>query len=160
MNNSAETASKLLAKWNEVQTAKNAAAGSGAFVVGLSGHLGAGKTSFTKLLAQELGITEIVTSPTFVIMKIYDIQAGAKIGGVSGTDVSFKRLVHIDAYRLERRAELDGLDFERISSDPHNLVIIEWPENAGLGREDVNEWLKLEIVDGVYSIDPSRYLEQ
>lgn len=145
MNNTPETAAKLLARWNE-------APHDGAFVVGLSGHLGAGKTSCTKLLAKELGIPETVTSPTFVIMKIYDIPAGAKLASGAGVPISFKRLVHIDAYRLERRSELEGIDFERVSSDPHNLVVIEWPENAGLSKDDMDEWLKLEIRDGAYMI--------
>lgn len=136
MNNSPETAAKLLQEWN-------AGVRDGACIVGLSGHLGAGKTSFTKLLAKELGITETVTSPTFVIMKIYEIPAGTS---------SFKRLVHIDAYRLEKRNELEALDFERISSDPHNLMIVEWPENAGLTKEDMDVWLKLEIREGAYTI--------
>jgi len=146
MNNSQDTVAKFLQEWNAAQLVKKGAAdsaGAGAFVIGLSGHLGAGKTSFTKLLAKELGITETVTSPTFVIMKIYEISAGT---------FSFKRLVHIDAYRLEKRGELEALDFERISSDPQNLMIIEWPENAGLTKEDVDEWLKLEIKEGAYTI--------
>jgi tRNA threonylcarbamoyladenosine biosynthesis protein TsaE len=149
MDNTQETAAKLLAKWNGTHIA-DADHTADAFVVGLSGHLGAGKTSFTKLVAKELGIKETVTSPTFVIMKIYDIPADTKLA--DGAAPSFKRLVHIDAYRLEKRAELAGIDFERIASDPHNLVIVEWPENAGLTTEDMDEWLKLEIVENVYTI--------
>jgi tRNA threonylcarbamoyladenosine biosynthesis protein TsaE len=45
-----------------------------ALIVGLSGHLGAGKTAFVKLVAKELGVSEGVTSPTFVIMKIYETK--------------------------------------------------------------------------------------
>ena len=139
MDNSPETAVTLLKEWSASRERADSA-----FVVGLSGHLGAGKTSFTKLIAKELGITETVTSPTFVIMKIYEISANAPI--------PFKRLVHIDAYRLERRAELEGIDFERIASDPGNLVIVEWPENAGLAAEDMDVWLKLSIQEGAYII--------
>jgi tRNA threonylcarbamoyl adenosine modification protein YjeE len=147
MHNSPETVAQLLATWNKAHTDAAADPAAGAFVVGLSGHLGAGKTSFTKLLAKELSIAETVTSPTFVIMKIYEIPTDA--AGASGT---FKRLVHIDAYRLERRSELEGIDFERIASDPGNLVIVEWPENAGLTKEDMDEWLKLSIQEGAYII--------
>ena len=72
-----------------------------ALVVGLSGHLGAGKTAFTKLVSKIIGVKEDVTSPTFVIMKIY--EPGQKINKESGIEIPWKRLIHIDAYRLERR---------------------------------------------------------
>lgn len=91
----------------------------GAVVVGLYGNLGAGKTAFTQAVAKELGITEAITSPTFVIEKIYDIQ-----------HQGFKKLVHIDAYRLESGRELAVLDFEKLVSDTENLIMIEWPENV------------------------------
>lgn len=132
------TASEWLA-----QISKNREGADGAFVAGLSGHLGAGKTAFVKLVAKELRIEEIVTSPTFVIMKIYETK---KDGGV------FKRLVHIDAYRLERRAELEGLGIEKIFADKHSLVMIEWPENVRLNATGLDSWLKFEIRDGTYMI--------
>ena len=46
----------------------------GAMVVGLHGDLGSGKTTFTQAVARGLGISERVTSPTFVIMKTYEWQ--------------------------------------------------------------------------------------
>ena len=46
-----------------------------ATLVGLSGHLGAGKTAFVKAVAKMLGVTDEVTSPTYVIMKIYEIES-------------------------------------------------------------------------------------
>jgi len=91
-----------------------------ALVVGLSGNLGSGKTTFTKAVAAALGIDEIVTSPTFVIEKIYS----------GGPTSGWKRLIHIDAYRLESARELEVLNFEEIVADPNNLILIEWPENV------------------------------
>jgi tRNA threonylcarbamoyladenosine biosynthesis protein TsaE len=90
-----------------------------AFVVGLSGHLGAGKTAFTKEIARIMGVKQEITSPTFVIMKIYETQ-----------NERWPRLIHIDAYRLERGEELQAIDFERLVSDKRNLILIEWPENV------------------------------
>ena len=76
-----------------------------------SGDLGAGKTTFVRGLAEGLGITEVVQSPTFNIMKIY---------------FKAKRpLIHIDAYRL---ADIDtdiGLD-EYIGYET-GITVIEWP---------------------------------
>ena len=90
-----------------------------AFVVGLSGNLGAGKTAFTKCIAKSLGVEETVTSPTFVIEKIYELE-----------NQKFSHLIHIDAYRLESGEELLNLGWQRIISDPKNLILIEWPEKV------------------------------
>ncbi len=97
-----------------VQTAKEQAA-----VVALSGDLGAGKTTFTQTLARTLGVTEPVTSPTFVIMKGYEL-----------VDQPFDMLVHIDAYRLESSAELAVLGFAELLATPRTLMVIEWPEQV------------------------------
>jgi tRNA threonylcarbamoyladenosine biosynthesis protein TsaE len=89
-----------------------------ATVVALSGDLGAGKTTLTQALARELGITETVISPTFVIMKEYVLP---------GEPGGFSRLVHIDAYRLESAAELSRLGWQELVADPKALVLVEWP---------------------------------
>ncbi len=89
-----------------------------ATIVGLYGNLGSAKTAFTQFIAKELGISETITSPTFVIEKIYNTN-----------HKYFARLIHIDAYRLESGRELQVLDFEELVKNPNNLIIIEWPEN-------------------------------
>src|SRR3989304_9211752 len=83
--------------------------GQRAKVVGLYGDLGAGKTALTQALARELGIKEKVVSPTFVIMKSYQLSGS-----------SFQKLIHIDAYRLEKGEELAKLGWAEIISDPEN----------------------------------------
>ncbi len=92
---------------------------SAATLVTLSGELGAGKTTFTQAVARALGVTESVTSPTFVLEKIYPLTSGAP---------GFARLIHIDAYRLKDGSELVPLDFAAILQDPENLILLEWPE--------------------------------
>lgn len=91
-----------------------------ATIISLYGNLGSGKTTFTKALASSLGVSETVTSPTFVIEKIYKLPKDAK----------FQQLIHIDTYRLEKADELGILGFDKIKSDPKNLIIIEWPEKV------------------------------
>lgn len=91
----------------------------GALVVGIYGNLGAGKTTFTQAVARELGVKDIVNSPTFVIEKIYETK-----------HPYFIRLIHIDAYRLEKAAELQTLNFEELVENKNNLILIEWPENV------------------------------
>lgn len=98
----------------------------GALVVGLYGDLGSGKTTFTQAVAKHLGIKNNVTSPTFVIEKVYKT-----------TYDQFENLVHIDAYRLEKPEELSALSWRETVSNTKNLILIEWPERvAGLLPEN------------------------
>lgn len=110
---------------------------SSATIVELVGDLGAGKTTFTKCLAEELGIEETVISPTFVIQKRYPIL----------NHPDFKTLIHIDAYRFENQDEVKVLGLEKDMKHPENLVLIEWPskiqnhipESIQIHFEHVNE---------------------
>ncbi len=90
-----------------------------AVVVGLYGDLGSGKTTFAQALAKLFGVTETVTSPTFVIEKIYKVNSSR-----------FSHLIHIDAYRLESGKELERLGWKDILGDPKHLILIEWPERV------------------------------
>ncbi len=91
-----------------------------ATILTLQGDLGAGKTAFTKALAKHLGITDTLVSPTFVLAKYYDIPGHSH----------WKRLIHIDAYRLDSGEDLRKLNFEREFSEPTNLMVVEWPEQV------------------------------
>ncbi len=90
-----------------------------ATTVTLTGDLGAGKTTFVQQLAKNLAVTETITSPTFVVMKQYDIE---------NNDTKFTQLIHIDAYRIEDSAEMTVLGFEGLLTQPKTLICIEWPE--------------------------------
>jgi len=93
-------------------------AGAEATVLALSGDLGAGKTTLVQMLAKELGIEEVVTSPTFTIMKLYATK----------TELNFNKLVHIDAYRIESLDEVAPLHLDQIMQTKNTLVCIEWAE--------------------------------
>lgn len=92
-----------------------------ATLITLSGELGAGKTAFTQGVAHALGVADAVTSPTFVLEKIY------KLGSSTS---KFARLIHIDAYRLEKGSDLGALGFDELLRDAGNLVLLEWPEKV------------------------------
>lgn len=97
-----------------------------ATVVALSGDLGAGKTTLTQFVAKHFGVDEVVQSPTFVIMKLYPVE-----------HERYERLIHIDAYRIEKEEEMQTLGLHRLVADPKNLILIEWPEKiAGLLPEN------------------------
>ena len=90
-----------------------------ALIVGLCGDLGSGKTAFTQAVAKHLGVEETVTSPTFVIEKIYKLK-----------NKKFDHLIHIDAYRLESGGELLHLGWEEIADNSKNIIFIEWSERV------------------------------
>lgn len=116
--------------------------------VALSGELGAGKTTLTQELARQLGIKNNIVSPTFVIMKNYNINLNSKYYS------HFKKLIHIDAYRLESHIELLKIGWQELVEDKDNLIIIEWPERVEDCIPNDVCWIKLGHVD-----DQTRSLE-
>ncbi len=111
-----------------------------ATVVGLYGNLGAGKTAFTQCVARVLGISEKVLSPTFVIMKVYELKYEVRSTKYENQNLNssnfklrnsnFDHLIHIDAYRMDSSDELLHLGWKEITSNPKNLILIEWPERV------------------------------
>ncbi|MEM9337069.1 MAG: tRNA (adenosine(37)-N6)-threonylcarbamoyltransferase complex ATPase subunit type 1 TsaE, partial [Patescibacteria group bacterium] len=83
----------------------------------LHGDLGAGKTTFTQQLAAVLGVSETVTSPTFVVMKHYNTE-----------HEQISQLTHIDAYRIEDVDEMRVLRFPELLSEKGTIMCIEWAE--------------------------------
>lgn len=83
-------------------------------VVLLEGELGGGKTTFSQGFLSSLGVTQAVTSPTFVIMKSYSIPS------------SEYKVYHLDLYRLNQEWEVLDLGIMDIISNPNNIVLIEW----------------------------------
>lgn len=93
--------------------------GNNAVVLALEGELGSGKTTFTQGLAEGLGVKERVLSPTFLIVKEFELSHKDKT-----------RLYHIDCYRLQFPQELLDLGFRSIVDDPKHIVVIEWADRV------------------------------
>lgn len=93
----------------------------------LTGPLGAGKTTFTRGLAEGLGVRGPVQSPTFVIARTHPSLVGRA------------PLVHVDAYRLGSAAELDDLDVDLV----HSVVVIEW--GRGMADAVADAWWDIEL---------------
>lgn len=90
----------------------------GGEVLALKGDLGAGKTTFTKGLAEGLKISETITSPTFVMLKNYPMK-------IDDQDMLF---VHIDAYRAETIEDIKSVGIEDFLNRKDVIMAIEWPE--------------------------------
>lgn len=88
-----------------------------AVVLGLTGNLGAGKTAFVQCVAKVLGVSDAVTSSSFVLRSDY-----------TTTDTVFKHLIHLDVYRLENSAELDTVGWDAALAQSHTLLIVEWAD--------------------------------
>ena len=98
-------------------------------IICLDGELGSGKTMFTKGIANALGITETITSPTFTIIKEYDGELP---------------LYHMDVYRLD--GETDGVGIEEYF-EKDGIVVIEWSSTIKhiLPKEYLH--IKFKVVD-------------
>jgi len=96
-------------------------------LVVLDGPLGAGKTVFVQGLAAGLGVRDRVTSPTFVIARVY---SGGRIP-----------LVHVDAYRLSGIDEIDDLDLDASAQD--SVTVVEW--GSGLVEALADAHLRVEL---------------
>ncbi len=91
----------------------------GGEVLALSGNLGAGKTVFSKAVAKYLGVKENVTSPTFVLMKVYDLDSK-----------KISTLVHVDCYRLGQGEDLNDVGLGDYLRDSKTVTIIEWADKV------------------------------
>lgn len=87
-------------------------------IFALEGDLGAGKTIFAKGLAKGLGVRKTITSPTFVLMKIYPIEGSKYI----------KEFCHIDTYRLKGEKDLLAIGAREYLDKEDVVVVIEWPD--------------------------------
>lgn len=92
----------------------------GGETLALIGPLGAGKTTFTQLLAKALGVKTHVTSPTFIIMNRYR----AKLPKLQ-TPI---HLYHLDLYRTKDIHEVNALGLMHIWGQPNTITVIEWAD--------------------------------
>jgi tRNA threonylcarbamoyladenosine biosynthesis protein TsaE len=92
----------------------------GGETIALYGGLGAGKTTLSQGLALGLGVARNITSPTFAIMKLYNLPESEKI----------KKLCHIDAYRLHSADQLKEIGACDYLGNIEVVTIIEWPDKV------------------------------
>jgi len=109
-------------------------------IILLQGELGAGKTTFSQKALEHVGAEGPFTSPTFVIMKDYE----APFKNDKGT--SFKKIYHLDCYRIDEES-LDDIGWRDIISDKNNLVLVEWPERIEKALPEKYLKINFEVLD-------------
>lgn len=100
-------------------------------VFALSGELGSGKTILAKGIAEGIGITEDITSPTFTLLEIYESRLP---------------FYHFDLYRIESDAELEQLYFEDYW-EGNGVSVIEWAERAEARLPDTAIRIHIEYIN-------------
>ncbi|OGM31671.1 tRNA (adenosine(37)-N6)-threonylcarbamoyltransferase complex ATPase subunit type 1 TsaE [Candidatus Woesebacteria bacterium RIFCSPHIGHO2_01_FULL_44_21] len=100
-------------------------------VVGLTGELGSGKTTFIQGVAEGLKIDARVNSPTFIIMREYG------------------KLCHVDLYRLEQnlKVEMANLGLLDIIAARKSIVLIEWAERIADLLPKTTKWVNFENIN-------------
>ncbi len=112
-------------------------------VVTLEGNLGSGKTTLTKGIAQALGITQTVKSPTFTLMQMYELKKKTQAG----------RFAHIDTYRAKSSDECIGTGMTDALFNEKTICVVEWPKKIKslLKKETIH--IKLSKKNKTHEID-------
>lgn len=115
----------------------------GGEVICLHGDLGSGKTTFTQGLAKGLGITQRIISPTFIIMRSYELKQKT-----TSDKQQVKSFYHVDLYRIESEKDVEGLGLLEIIQDSESIVVIEWPEKIETLLPQKKMDIYLNYIDG------------
>lgn len=102
-------------------------------VFAFDGKMGAGKTTFIKHLCEAMGTEDVVNSPTFAIVNVYEVASGEEV-------------YHFDCYRIKDIRE--AMDFgaeEYLYSG--NYCFIEWAEMIEPLLPEDTVWVKIEVED-------------
>ena len=113
----------------------------GKTVFAFHGQMGAGKTTFIHALCNEIGVKDVISSPTFSIINEYQF-----IPNTIGTGETKKALFHIDLYRLKDAEEAIRAGVEDVIYSG-NICLVEWPEKVPSIFPDNTVHINIELVD-------------
>ena len=89
----------------------------GGQILALRGGLGTGKTYFTKGFARGLGIKKIVTSPSFLFLRVHPVKRKG-----------IRYFCHVDAYRLKKQKEMVEIGLKEYLGRRDSVVVVEWAD--------------------------------
>jgi len=129
----------------------------------LEGQLGTGKTTFTQGLAMGMGITDLVSSPTFTLLKEYpgQVRPASEPGKPAQRGPA---LYHFDLYRLDTAEEIIDLGFEDYFYDGSGVCVVEWADKAAALWSDGQLRVRLKLMSEtkrglLFSATGARYCE-
>lgn len=111
----------------------------GGDVIALQGELGAGKTTFVQMLARVLGVSERITSPTFILMNMYTSSRETRQKGIT-------ILCHIDAYRIRGPHELETIGAREYLGAPGTVTLVEWADRVRKSIPKSAYWIRFRII--------------
>ena len=93
------------------------------------GKMGAGKTTFVKAICEELGVEDVITSPTFAIVNEYEVNLNSQTSNLNSqtSNLNIQSIFHFDFYRIKRLEEVYDMGYEDYFYSGA-LCFIEWPE--------------------------------
>ncbi|MBQ9356354.1 MAG: tRNA (adenosine(37)-N6)-threonylcarbamoyltransferase complex ATPase subunit type 1 TsaE [Prevotella sp.] len=98
-----------------------------ATVFAFYGKMGAGKTTFIKAVCEELGVEDVITSPTFAIVNEYEIAEQPSNLKPQLSNLKSNSIYHFDFYRIKKVEEVYDMGYEDYFYS-NSLCFIEWPE--------------------------------
>lgn len=108
-------------------------------MLGLTGDLGSGKTTFVQAFLRSLGVRGRITSPTFIFVKGYALKKNKG---------EYKKAYHIDAYRVQKPRDLLHVGFREIVHSPRHIVLVEWADKLKKVMPKNTKWIKFEHMRG------------
>ena len=113
-------------------------------VFAFDGKMGAGKTTFIKELCEVMGTEDVVNSPTFAIVNVYEVEAIRRLGEKAKGER--QEVYHFDCYRIKDLREAMDMGAEEYLYSG-NYCFIEWAEMIEPLLPEDTVWVKIEVLD-------------
>ena len=113
-------------------------------VFAFDGKMGAGKTTFIKCLCEAMGTEDVVNSPTFAIVNVYEVEAIRLLGEKARGER--QEIYHFDCYRIKDLREAMDMGTEEYLYSG-NYCFIEWAEMIEPLLPEDTVWVKIEVME-------------
>lgn len=111
-------------------------------VFAFNGKMGAGKTTFIKCLCEAMGTDDVVNSPTFAIVNVYEVEVMRRKGEKARGER--QEVYHFDCYRIKDLREAMDMGTEEYLYSG-NYCFIEWAEMIEPLLPEDTVWVKIEV---------------